>query len=645
MSDSESSQEDIFDPEPDFGSDDGASNSAPVYDVPDRKIIAIEHPCTVHNLDHGLKLFGVRPGFSKLLEHTPDAHALPLWLRPGNPTVKPIMSHHAASNNVLLKVTVPKRTGRKRKRGTNGPFIGEIETSREIVRLSDATNVTSFARRDHPGTLLRKLKDNQEQYEVEAVGMIRDSHRYRGLADFQYSNNNAPFLNNVADHFLPLNFSKLKQFELDEGVKHGPGHEIIPPPHFTDKVIGFNYNYDQNPGIIDAGLDEDGETRLQNRQGRKIKYGHFIHCDTFPAPDQPIRVNLDADIRDDRPNVPDSLLSQLRYHMEQRPVWTRRSLLNQVKGTYAETNLKLALQLVGYQFRGGPFRDVIVRYGVDPRTDPQYRDYQTVAFKMSKNMFGGTQKSWQAFRKAQTGSLTRSDNLQSHMWDGKDVDPNNKLWQICDVTDPFITNLIENAKPMPEFDAIGSGWFYPGFWLKIKTVMKAKMVAIARDRLGDDDDDPPKKGYMYNSYLTDMLNQYSDETTRPKALTLEALIRPLRDVTLHHRNNRRPEAPKKQKVIDWGPRILARLGHQGKAREEETPSRENDNEQIDDESHRRAANNHEDKEPDEEDYDEGDEEDYDEDDEEMADGWDNLSDERLAEEDEDPDEDEDFDDD
>lgn len=64
--------------------------------------------------------------------------------------------------------------------------------------------VSSVARRDRPRAILRSLRDNSEQYEVEVVGMIRDSHRYRGLADFQFANTNAPFLRNVAEHLLPL---------------------------------------------------------------------------------------------------------------------------------------------------------------------------------------------------------------------------------------------------------------------------------------------------------------------------------------------------------------------------------------------------------------------------------------------------------
>jgi general transcription factor 3C polypeptide 5 (transcription factor C subunit 1) len=78
----------------------------------------------------------------------------------------PILSHNAPASNVLVKITVPKRIG-KRKRGSQEPYQrGDPETSN-----SD----TSSAQ------LLRVLKDNQNQYKVEAVAEIERTHRYRGM--------------------------------------------------------------------------------------------------------------------------------------------------------------------------------------------------------------------------------------------------------------------------------------------------------------------------------------------------------------------------------------------------------------------------------------------------------------------------------
>ncbi|KAI0456774.1 RNA polymerase III transcription factor IIIC subunit-domain-containing protein [Xylaria acuta] len=539
-------------------SDTGAPMRAPTFEVPERKIIAVDHPCILLNLENGLRSFGPKPDFQKLVDDVQEPQALPLWFRPDNPASKPIVSHHAATNNILLKITIPRRTGRKRKRGSDGPFAGDSNILDATTMGSQTNTVGSVARQDRPRTILRRLQDNADHYQAEAVGMIRDSHRYRGLADFQFSNTRTPFLKNVAEHLLPLNFPKLRQFKLDEGVATSPGLEIIPPPHFTDKVIGFNYNYEQNPGIIDQGLNEEGETRLVNRQGRnKFSYGHFIHHDAFPAPDRPTRMDGEAQ------KVPESLIQQLRDAMEIRPVWTRRAIVNQVRGNYTESVLKVALQLMGYQFRGGPFRDAIVKYGIDPRHDPTYRQYQTLSFKLAKNLVGSTKVPWQTIRRGQVKSYAKNDDPTSHIWDGESYSTDGKLWQICDITDPFMVDIIANAPVRSECDLSESGWFLRGTWQKIKAAMKAKMIAITKDRLGSESDDPPKKGYIYNSFIASRLALYPDESEKPFTVSLEGLLRPLQDLE-SGRKRRRPPAPKGRMTVAATPDgLVGPEGEQG----------------------------------------------------------------------------------
>lgn len=48
---------DVVSPDPD------SSRVAPTFDLSPRKIVAIEHPCVVLNLDKGLDLFGPQPNF------------------------------------------------------------------------------------------------------------------------------------------------------------------------------------------------------------------------------------------------------------------------------------------------------------------------------------------------------------------------------------------------------------------------------------------------------------------------------------------------------------------------------------------------------------------------------------------------------
>lgn len=112
-----------------------------------------------------------------------------------------MMSHYASSHNVLFKVTVPKRTGRKRKRGSDGPWQGEVHQSAQPTGAGPE-DLRSKSRLDEPKILRRKLQDNVDRYHAEAVGVIKHTHRYRGMADFNYSMKNNDFMNDFKDKIL-----------------------------------------------------------------------------------------------------------------------------------------------------------------------------------------------------------------------------------------------------------------------------------------------------------------------------------------------------------------------------------------------------------------------------------------------------------
>jgi general transcription factor 3C polypeptide 5 (transcription factor C subunit 1) len=98
----------------------------------------------------------------------PDTQAN-LVLRPDDAMSRPIQSTSSASNNVLLKVTVPKRTGRKRKKGSNEPFMDAPESEDTQLRPRRSAK-----------DLMRSLRDNPSEYNIEPVGKIQRTHVFRG---------------------------------------------------------------------------------------------------------------------------------------------------------------------------------------------------------------------------------------------------------------------------------------------------------------------------------------------------------------------------------------------------------------------------------------------------------------------------------
>jgi general transcription factor 3C polypeptide 5 (transcription factor C subunit 1) len=117
------------------------------------------------------------------LETTPNGEGddelqklISVSLRPSDPFAKRLLSTPVTTNNLLLKVTVPKRTGRKRKRGTTGPFLAENE-------VEGASNATDGGRTNNnyveAADVYRSLQDNALRYRVAFAGIVDETHRFR----------------------------------------------------------------------------------------------------------------------------------------------------------------------------------------------------------------------------------------------------------------------------------------------------------------------------------------------------------------------------------------------------------------------------------------------------------------------------------
>jgi len=412
--------------------------------------------------------------------------------------VRPLTSHNALTHNIVLRVTVPKRTGRKRKRGTDGPFEGEI------VPPGSPDEVQSRDRRDAPKLLRRKLCDNVGRYTVDPIGVVTNTHRYRGMADFQYAMGSSKFMTKFVDKVLPGDVSKLKEFTLEPGIESGENIDLIPPPYFTPMSLPFGYNYAQNPytkevspGPSDSGSEDHDYKRVVNVTTRIPAAGYFIAHDEYPVPTAPSR---EPDMSD--PQVA-TIMTEMWLAMEERPIWTRRSMWNRLGSKFASlpksgSLVRHCLQYAGYQFKGGPWRDALVKYGLDPRTDPKYRIYQTLIFKLHKTRIGSVGRSWQAVRRNEIGVTNFGKYWQelgdddgprdTHIFNGEAFSADGKVWQVCDITDPLIARLFANAEVRAKCDVEIGGYYHRVLWSVAKAIMKCKMLAIRFGRTLTDED-------------------------------------------------------------------------------------------------------------------------------------------------------------
>ncbi|KAH8805962.1 RNA polymerase III transcription factor IIIC subunit-domain-containing protein [Xylogone sp. PMI_703] len=464
-----------------------APSTVPAYTVKSREVVAVEHPMVIKNIDNGLKTFGRTPNLREIIDTEDLEGCIPLYLRHNDPACAPVLSHNAPTSNLLLKITVPKRTGRKRKRGSQDPFDFHDEGGSAMPSahaLSEGTgSLYSHSRLDRPARILQSLRDNVGDYKIEPVAEIERTHRFRALADFNQSTVHGPFMAKFRDTVFNGKIEKIREFKFDPSRGPRPNDEIIPPPSLTDHPLPQNWGYHQNPNIRLEVNSTTGENILINQsRPSKVDMAYLApNVDKVPnGPLSPV------------PNDPmlQSLVYELKKVLEERPIWTRRALANRVGDVPGIYLFKIALQYIGYQFRAGPFRDAVIKYGVDPRTDPKYRIYQTLFFKVYDDEERAPGTPWQDIRSEyKRRAFQGLDNTTNHIFDGKTFTLDGKVWQACDITDPLLANLIATAPLRDKCENnTTDGWFCNGRWAKVKAIMRTKLMAIRVQKTLTDDD-------------------------------------------------------------------------------------------------------------------------------------------------------------
>jgi general transcription factor 3C polypeptide 5 (transcription factor C subunit 1) len=235
--------------------------------------------------------------------------------------------------------------------------------------------------------------------------------------------------------------------------------------------VPFNWEWQQNPHNYSEVDPETGNPVLKNRvQRRSLRIEYLTH-DVAKIPEKSPEIpSNDPDLQ--------SLIALMMEAFEERPIWTRRAMMNRVSHSPHLNLARSAYQYVSYQFKNGPWREALVKHGVDPRTDPKYRIYQTIFFKIDNEVETGGM--WKDKRPAHSQRHDRIDST-SHLFDGKKISLDGRVWQVCDITDPLLSRLTHDAPYPKVFNSKVDGWYQNGRFAKIKAIMKTKVIAI---RLG-----------------------------------------------------------------------------------------------------------------------------------------------------------------
>ncbi|KAI4087518.1 MAG: hypothetical protein LQ344_006713 [Seirophora lacunosa] len=447
------------------------NQSAPWSTIPRVSIVGIEHPYMISDIGRAINTLGGSPKTSQLVGQASTSIEADLYFHPGDRNSKPVASFNTSTSNLLCRVTVPKRTGRKRKRGSDQPWQ-ESSPSPQFERplLSDPDDVQC---------LVASMQDNADRYRTELVGSIDQTHRFRRLPDFVWSTEKSPFLVKMKENILPFAYPNLKNFRFDMSRGVQKKNELIPPPSWTHQRIPFNYSYLQNPSLKQA-YTSDGALTLHNTQVAQRNRILVISHDAISVPTEP-----HCDLPPESTLAPtlQTLLAEMREIFERRPIGTRRSVQNQVSpeiwkavGPHAAKSL---WQYVGYLWNSGPWRDAICAFGVDPRKHKEMRWYQTVVFHFDPGPHDARADPSKLTRsKADRDLAAKGEVATGHLFDGRTVRLDGKVWQMCDVSDPLIKSMLDTTPLRDECDTSSDGWYPNGTWAKLKIIMKVKMTSI-----------------------------------------------------------------------------------------------------------------------------------------------------------------------
>ncbi|KAI9506842.1 tau 95 subunit of transcription factor TFIIIC [Coemansia spiralis] len=327
--------------------------------IPECTLVSVEYPGYVKDANLAIKTLG---GRTKLARDIAEDIGMPVELRyrHKDPASHPINGDIVATQNLLLKVT------------------------RRVRRPKNAA--ARHAKKD----VAEHVETN-----AEVVGVIEKTVRFRRLSDFQFVPQETDPLWGVAQAFQPMDIDKIKSISesdiLDSDLNTATAYIPAPfldrhgwPSQFafmsttrssTQKATGAK--------VLNAGKED----KASASQKPKVSFhGISIKLDDPNVPMGPspeALQNLEA--------VPQELFAKAKAILEKTPVVSRNAMEVFMPAEERDRRrLNIIMPTVAYLFDTGPWRSCWIRFGYDPRKDPEAYRYQILDMRrMQANDTGG----------------------------------------------------------------------------------------------------------------------------------------------------------------------------------------------------------------------------------------------------------------
>ncbi|KAL6097382.1 gtf3c5 [Pungitius sinensis] len=302
----------------------------------DHRLVCVEYPGVVKNVDNMLETLRGEKGVSKTFAH--PNRRLELRFRPQDPFCHSLYGNRFPSSNLVLRV-------RRR---------------------------------------VRKRNPKDAEVHMEILGIIGTTYKFQGMADFQCFAVHSEGGKDVSLYDKII----LRKLE-NQAFFEQPMPLFLPPASFSrlDCPVDFHYrpnvlqSLSKGPPITSTPSSSSSNFIVANRH-RTIRRHNAIFVSfadaTLPTEClEAARLNwLRVCVKDNDKKAEE----QMKKMFESRPIWSR----NAVKANLNihPDKLKLLLPVFAYYMVTGPWRSLWVRMGYDPRKSPDSKKYQMLDFRI-----------------------------------------------------------------------------------------------------------------------------------------------------------------------------------------------------------------------------------------------------------------------
>uniref|UniRef100_A0A8C7JI14 Ral transcription factor IIIC subunit 5 n=1 Tax=Oncorhynchus kisutch TaxID=8019 RepID=A0A8C7JI14_ONCKI len=296
----------------------------------DNKLVCVEYPGIISNVDKMLESIGGIQGMSKT--YADPSRRLELRFRPQDPFCHPVCGNRYPSTNLLLRM--------KRR--------------------------------------VRKGNPKEAQISMDILGVIGTTYKFQGMADFQYL---AVHSAKDGSHTSLYDKIILRKPENNEFFEQ-PVPLFLPPPIFSrlDSAVDYNYRPEiqHKEGHCPPTVSRDNLIGLS--RARRPHNAIFLTFNDQNIPTEPLEA---AKVNWKRVCVHPSDIKaeeQLKEMFESRPIWSGYAVKANLD--LHPDKLKLLLPIMAYYMVTGPWRSLWVRFGYDPCKTPEAKKYQVLDFRI-----------------------------------------------------------------------------------------------------------------------------------------------------------------------------------------------------------------------------------------------------------------------